>query len=355
MYYARLNHNPDKARIATRLLALKDKLAADVPQKCASMTLLATWNIREFDAPSYGMRDDEPLFYIAEIISHFDLIAVQEVREDLGALYKVLAILGRDNWDYIVSDVSEGTPGNRERMAFIYDKRSVSFTRKAGEVVMPAIEVKEGRKTLRYDPATQLYRTPFMCSFRTGWSHLMLCTVHIMYGKDEPNNPKRVKEIRMIADLLAKRARSRKAPENMVLLGDFNIYNPEDSTMEALTAAGFEIDESLQSLPQSNISTKEKRFYDQIAIYPHKHRFEPSGRANVFDYYDVVYRPEDEAIYAAKMGDSYTTTSSGKPRKNKSLYYKTYWRTFQMSDHLPMWVQIKTDFSRDYLAEMQTG
>jgi hypothetical protein len=28
----------------------------------------------------------------------------------------------------------------------------------------------------------------------------------------------------------------------------------------------------------------------------------------------------------------------------------TYWRTFQMSDHLPMWVELKIDYSDDYLA-----
>ncbi len=47
--------------------------------------LLATWNIREFDSGKYGYRDDEAYYYIAEILSRFDLIAIQEVRSGLLA------------------------------------------------------------------------------------------------------------------------------------------------------------------------------------------------------------------------------------------------------------------------------
>lgn len=48
--------------------------------------LIATWNIREFDKPSYGKRADEMICYIAEIIGRFDLVAVQEVSENLEGL-----------------------------------------------------------------------------------------------------------------------------------------------------------------------------------------------------------------------------------------------------------------------------
>ncbi|NQW12974.1 MAG: endonuclease/exonuclease/phosphatase family protein [Rhodobacter sp.] len=351
MFYANLNHNPDKKRIADRLKLLKAKLAAEVPAKSPTETLLATWNIREFDAPSYGQRSQECLFYIAEIISHFDIIAVQEVREDLDALKSVVRILGDSNWDYLVSDVSEGTPGNRERMAFIYDKRSISFSSMAGEIVVPPIEVKEGNKLIRYDPSMQLYRTPYISAFRAGWSHLVLCTVHILYGDDEADNPKRAKEIEVLAQILGKRARERRDYSNLILLGDFNIYGAGDITMKALTDAGFYIDPSLQALPETNTG-KKKRKYDQIAIHPVKKRMELTGKAGVFNYFDTVYTDADEPIYVPQMGEAYDTISSGEPRENESTYYQTYWRTFQMSDHLPMWVQLRTDFLAEYLDEL---
>jgi hypothetical protein len=52
--------------------------------------LIATWNIREFDSSKGGERGIEPLLYIAEIISAFDVVAIQEVREDLGPLNRLL-------------------------------------------------------------------------------------------------------------------------------------------------------------------------------------------------------------------------------------------------------------------------
>lgn len=208
MFYYPLKKLPENVRVADRLLRLKEKLAREVPAKSSTETLIATWNIREFDSAAYGERSDECLYYIAEIMSHFDLIAVQEVRENLDALKKVIRIMGDGNWDYVVSDVSEGNAGNRERMAFVFDRRSVSFSSIAGEVVLPPTEIKQGNKLLRYDPSQQLYRTPYLCGFRAGWTHLMLCTVHILYGEDTANNAKRAREIELIAQLLAKRART---------------------------------------------------------------------------------------------------------------------------------------------------
>ena len=85
---------------------------------------------------STASRLDESIYYIAEIISHFDLVAVQEVREDRQALEEVMDILG-PAWEYISTDVTEGDPGNRERMVFIFNTHKVSFRHVAGEVILP--------------------------------------------------------------------------------------------------------------------------------------------------------------------------------------------------------------------------
>lgn len=355
MFYREAAETANPERTAERLLTLKQAMRdSGVPEKSAERLLLATWNIREFDAATYGERSLECLLYIAEVCSNFDLIAVQEVREDLTALQRVRDLLG-GQWKYIVSDVSGGTPGNRERMAFLYDDGKVCLNNVAGEVVIPPIEVKENGKTIRYDPSRQLYRTPYMVGFKAGWCELMLCTVHIAYGKSKKDDPTRVREIQLIADYLAKRSRERtNAYSNLVLLGDFNIFGRGDVTFQALIDAGFEVPEELQSVPASNTGNK-GRHYDQIAFMPKKWRMETTGQAGVFDFFDSVYRLEDEKTYASEMGSAYKKSSKGKVRdaKGKTKYYKTYWRTFQMSDHLPMWIEIKTDFSREYLEELK--
>ncbi|GAH78984.1 unnamed protein product, partial [marine sediment metagenome] len=95
-FYYNLKYKSEKVRkrTAQRLLLLKKELPK-IPKKSISENIiLATWNIREFDAEAYGKRLDEAIYYIAEIIDHFDLIAIQEVRDDLEGLNRVMKILG---------------------------------------------------------------------------------------------------------------------------------------------------------------------------------------------------------------------------------------------------------------------
>lgn len=336
-------------RTIDRLLKLRDKLKAEIPEKhMESNLLIASWNIREFDSPAYGNRVEEAFYYIAEIVSKFDIIAIQEVRQDLTALKKLLDILG-GYWEYIVTDVTEGTQGNKERLAFVFDTRKVKFGGLAGEIVLPPLETRDpDTGQIIYQPSKQLARTPFMCGFKAGWTNFMLSTVHILYGTSAANDPDRIIEIESIAQALVRKANdSFEWSHNLLLLGDFNIYSPEDETYSAILSAGFQIPPQLQHLPSNALRNK---FYDQIAFMVRPFQFETTGNAGVFDYYEIVFRKEDEAEYIPLMGEAYNTTSSGTARQDKSLYYNTYWKTYQMSDHLPMWVEIKIDHTDAYLS-----
>ena len=119
--------DPEAAqRCAARLLAIRDDLSELRSRKRDGSLLLATWNIRDFDSNKfgYGHRLPETFLYIAEILSCFDLVAVQEVNRDLSALERVMNILGPE-WDYIATDTTEGTGGNQERMAFVFNTEKV--------------------------------------------------------------------------------------------------------------------------------------------------------------------------------------------------------------------------------------
>lgn len=349
-FYQYINtRNAAGKRTIERLLKLRSKLQNEVPEKhMESNLIIASWNIREFDSPAYGNRVTEAYYYIAEIISKFDIVAIQEVRQDLQALQKLMSILG-NYWEYIVTDVTEGKQGNKERLAFVYDTRKVKFGGLAGELVLPPFESTDPKtgQTI-YEPIKQLARTPFMCGFKAGWTNFMLTTVHVLYGTSVANDPNRLKEIERIAKALAKKAADRyEWSNNLILLGDFNIFSPQDETYSAILKAGFEIPPQLQNLPSNALQSK---FYDQIAFKVKPNRFETTGKAGIFNFYELVFTEGDEAVYAPLIGKGYATTKEGKPRKNKSFYYKTYWRTFQMSDHLPMWVEIKIDHTDAYLS-----
>lgn len=411
---------------------------------------LATWNIREFDTLKYGGRLKESLYFIAEIISHFDIVALQEVREDLACLQSVIQFLGQHEWDYIATDVTEGSSGNRERMVFIYQKNRVRFTSIAGEVMLdkgdlvtdssglcfrdasglkvefpegvtllpsgdvPVIK-RKGKVLLEDDlviplPAgtrivlpegsslvlpggtqlpvengqvaldaashqawsphalvrppydllsgigLQFARSPFLVTFQAGWLKFILCTVHIYYGTGKEGVARRNEEIRKLTRFLSRRAESEHdsdAENFFFVLGDFNIVGKKHVTWESLHSNGFRVPEQLQKIPAGSNAARDKA-YDQIAFWQPTAAGHPGttfidvGNAGIFDYFKYVFRwgdddhdGEDERYYAEKT-------------KTHKLAYKE-WRTYQMSDHLPMWIELRTDFGTDYLSAVSAS
>jgi len=67
---------------------------------------------------------------MAEIVKRFDVIAIQELKNNLGGIEQLQRKLGK-NYNFIFSDVS----GNSERLVFCYYKRNVKFTGLAAEIV----------------------------------------------------------------------------------------------------------------------------------------------------------------------------------------------------------------------------
>jgi len=316
-------------RTAERLLTLKFELDKAIPAKTVDPTLLlSTWNIREFGGTKSDGREEEPLFYIAEIMSRFDIVAVQEVRDDLDALDKLMYILG-GWWKYIVSDVTLGTQGNNERHAFIYDTRKISFGGMAGELVP---EMKKEGGVLKSDFAFS--RTPYIAGFKAGWFKFTLCTQHFYYGESKPDNPQRLAEAKTIVQLLKKRMKSRDAwAGNTVLLGDFNIFSVHDETLQAIEKENFHIPASIKGTYTNAIQDKP---FDQIAFLARDVEKQLGlARAGAFPFFDHVYREADWKTYLP----------------NKTLKEYKQWRTFKMSDHLPLWVELFVDFGDAYLEQ----
>ena len=105
------------------------------PGDRAQYLRIATWNLREFDSPSYGYRSAEAKAYIAEILSHFDLIALQEIRRDLDALDDHAAA-PRSRLGLHRHRLDRRLVRNDERMAFLFDRNGVGFLGVAGELTL---------------------------------------------------------------------------------------------------------------------------------------------------------------------------------------------------------------------------
>ena len=361
-------------RCAERLLAMRKDLEPLRQRRRDGTLLLATWNIRDFDSNKFkfGPRLAETFFYIAEIISCFDLVAVQEVNQDLSALERVMRLLGR-RWDYIATDTTEGRGGNGERMAFVYNTDKVWFRKIAGEVVLPegqlvvsqekrtsdepqvigpvATAVESGFGEVRQ----QFARTPFVVAFQSGWFRFNLCTVHIYFGSDTGAQLKRrISEIERLVHFFASRQdrENRSAGtdpgklENYILLGDFNVVSPEHKTAAALRGEGFTIPPQIDG---TKIRTEEDHFYDQIAVRVMDPRFKVVT-GGLVDMYQSVFRDTagDRRLYDSFMpAEDPEADPQFRASSRAALYRK--WRTWQMSDHRPLWIEVETDFADHYL------
>ena len=328
----------ERLRTIDRLLKLRNRLDTEIPQKTATETLLlATWNIREFG----DNRRKESLHYLAEIISRFDLIAIQEVSSNMKGLEKLMGLLGHD-WDYLFTDTTDGGAGGWERMAFIYDKSKIHFKKMAGEIVLPKDKLIDGE--------LQFARTPYCVSFQAGWFKFVLTTVHIFYGSTSSANlKKRAKEIDTLTSLLSKRAK--KEDMSYILLGDFNIPNVNDDTMKALEKYGFAVPDGIKQHPTDLGGT---HHYDQIAFNLKLDKTmtvfkENEQKAGAFHFEETVYTEKDLDTYK----EYFLEKISGKTEAEIKKYYLSTWRTFQMSDHLPLWVELKIDFSNQYLEKLK--
>ena len=101
-----------------RQTLLTTKTLRGIPQKVDGKLLAATWNLTNFGVQN---RTDDDLALMAEVISWFDLIAIQEISDSLDHLRQLMGHLPGD-YHVILSDIG----GNDERAGFLYDSNKVT-------------------------------------------------------------------------------------------------------------------------------------------------------------------------------------------------------------------------------------
>jgi hypothetical protein len=164
---------PPPEDVLVDLLRLRSALDEEVPAKVLDRNLLiATWNVRAFGdltdkwesaAEDSPKRDLHSFLCIAEIVSRFDVVAVQEAKDNLKALRRLIQAPG-PSWGLSLTDVTAGAPGNGERMAFLFDTRRVQLSGLACEIVVPEKQLGPiGSDALQ----RQFARTPYAVSFRS--------------------------------------------------------------------------------------------------------------------------------------------------------------------------------------------
>lgn len=303
---------------------LADALNNQIPAKADDNLLIATWNIRAFssltrkwtagsnDSPK---RDLRGLRAIIEILSRFDVIAIQEVMGDLRALRDTIRFLGND-WGFLMTDVNTGDAGNDERLAFLFDRTRLRPSGLAAELVVPPERLDRiNTDALR----RQFARTPYAVSFQRENVSFILVTLHVLFGDREAD---RLAELQEIADWMRDWAeRTNSFHHNLLVLGDFNIDREGSDGFEAFISTGLTVPGVLLNLPRTIFDDpgdpSDDNFYDQIAW------FETGRRALIdltlqaggnFDFMPHVYTELDLSRFSL---------------------------SFRLSDHFPLWVEFK--------------
>jgi hypothetical protein len=128
-------------RLSSQIEALREYKdttpGRSVPTNAKDRLLVANWNV---DRLGVQDRRDQDYRLIAEIVGWFDLVAVQEVNDDLSGLRGLRAVheLLLASFRMLFSDAA----GNDEHLAFLYDSDKIILMEEVGEIAMPASELR---------------------------------------------------------------------------------------------------------------------------------------------------------------------------------------------------------------------
>lgn len=279
---------------------------------------LCTWNIRHW---GQKRRMRFSLHCIAEIFFQFDLIAVTELRRNVSELKYVLDLLG-PFWKAVFSDYTTDPGGNKERIAFVYDSRAVKFTGLAAETDGPR---KKDRNTGQYVPKFNWWRKPYLASFRAGHFDFVLLAAHLQWG----TTAGRKKELEQLAKWVSGFQKDEyRVDRDVIALGDFNIPSFGSDLYHAVSQYGLSAPASILTLDHGSNLQKNKR-YDQILHHPTITGSVFSKHGGVVDFYKSSHE-------------------SFKPYKDLT---KTKF-TYELSDHLPIWVQLNLDVEDEQLDQL---
>jgi hypothetical protein len=131
--------------------------------------------------------------------------------------------------------------------------------------------------------------------------------------------------------------------EVYVLIGDMNIEARDDAIMASLTDQGF----TVPFFGPTNLGGT--KHYDQIAFTGNhqKTNFLQAGR---IDWRGAVFGAADKDHYEAIVQAARAT-----PYADWDVSYQAHFASFEMSDHLPIWVELRTDYSDGYLRRFAPG
>ncbi|MBN1686934.1 MAG: endonuclease/exonuclease/phosphatase family protein [Spirochaetales bacterium] len=187
-------------------------LSAQIPEQKPGTFIVATFNIRQFSDRS---RNDDELKAICAMLSMFDFIALQEVK-DQDILDRTIRMLydqfGAD-YGYVASG-RVGRGSHYELYAFLFRKSTVDFAGIEGSIP---------------DPVDYFIREPYYARFKAAEFDFYAIAVYLLYGDKKSD---RLQEASLLDNVYAY-VQQLDGENDVLLAGDFNL-SPDDPYLEEL-------------------------------------------------------------------------------------------------------------------------
>ncbi len=336
--------------------------------------------------------------FLRNIASRFDLLAIQEVMDELSGIRRLHQSLG-SSYRLVVSDTTgafPGDPGLRERLAFLYRPSRIELRELVSDISYDRsrivetvrvdidtwkqffhdidheneLRVQEGKKPKSLSqyahPAfTTFIRTPHCASFaikprgNAKPVEFLAINAHTLYGKSKTE---RNREFFALLDWIIQRARSSKRMyfKNMIVMGDLNmqfgdatirrseiiqkLHQLESNLLTGDDAARanfpfLDVHPSMQSLFHTNARKKET--FDHIALFIDEHE---KGLPTTTDNRQAGQNGKDGYDYGVfDFTELFSQVIHGKLLDDLSSSQISALLSrvnADVSDHMPIWARI---------------
>lgn len=367
-----------------------------LPRRRSKSVVLGTFNIRKLGRVKGGPHSPRAWDFLEIICKRFDLLAIQEVMDDLGGITELKERLG-NSFGMVVSDVTgvfPGVRGNAERLGFLFNWKRVPRTELASDITYDRSKVvdtlyqnrdvfsktwkKHSRALKKWEndgkkpkekPKISLpmfltfIRQPHCTSFRINGENgakpieFLAVNAHLLYGENEYE---RLWEFNALIEWLTIRAKKRDKlyHENILMMGDCNLefeniqikrdtinddlkrINKTKLKSKKAAKVNFPLLDKHPDHGELKTNARQDQTYDQIAIFAHDTRLptykdnEKAGQKGPDGY--------DYGVF--KFTDLFAEALFGKKKFDDLLKKeKTYIfdRTENdISDHMPAWIRL---------------
>lgn len=367
-----------------------------LPEVREDSVVLASFNIRKLG--KIKNRSKQGWEFLRNFCSRCDLIAVQEVLDDLEGLSYLKGLLGQD-YGMAASDITGRTPGGEgmaERLAFLFRWKTIERTEIASDISYDRSAVidtlyekrknfsaafktyttkvstwkkkkKKGEEPVLVLPAFVTFiRTPYCVSFRipgladAAPYEFLLVTAHLLYGDEDKHKEEREMEFEALMKWLIGRAKqaSRMYHKNIILFGDLNLdFKDADPRREVINNKIKKYNSTiLKSSKAAKVNfpfldvhpgfsevfrtnARQDETYDQIGFFNHDRRL-PDHKKN--ETAGSAYGEFNYGMFNFADLFSYALYDKSLRDLSGTNHFKTLISKFEhdVSDHMPIWVRL---------------